>query len=101
MEMAGDEVGFDELTVKNGSDNERRFGSFPSWVQLTLSSRRSAQVSGGLAVARRRRTKNVLAHWAARAAFSLHTSKSKELRSSGGAIRPGGSARSVGLALRR
>ena len=53
---------FGELAVEDGSNDRRQLGPFLSWVQLALNSRRSAQVSGGLAVARRRRTKKDKVH---------------------------------------
>ena len=55
-------------------------------------------MSGGPTLARRRRTKKVLARWVSRAALSLHTNRSEKLRPSGGATRLGGVARGVGLA---
>ena len=58
--VIGIEVGFDELHRGDGYDGRRRLGPFSSWMQLSPSSRRSAQMSDGLAVAQRRRMKNEL-----------------------------------------
>ena len=51
-------MGSGELHGEDGSDGRRRLGPFSSWVQLAPSSRKSAQMSDGLAVAQRRRMKN-------------------------------------------
>ena len=56
--VVGIRVGSGELHGEDGSDGRRRLGPFSSWVQLAPSSRKSAQMSNGLAVAQRRRMKN-------------------------------------------
>ena len=97
MKVAEIGVGSGELTLKNGPNDERLLGSFPSWVQLTLSSKRSTKVSGGPAVGQRWRVKKTLARRIVRIALSPHE-HIRRAQAKGGATRPSGAAGSVGLA---